>query len=239
MGKTIKLMRDASYNVYILPDARAKMEMYCELCEKEIGWLGFVKKYPGTGYLITDVVLLKQEVHATTTEIDPQALLEFWGQTPVEQQADIKLWGHSHVNMSPSPSGQDDSQMDYFKDGNDWFIRLITNKKGDMNITIYDYANGIEIHDDTLYTYNPKRAELRTAIEAEIKEKVKEKTYTPPAKTTPTYSGGSKWGAPAKKVNRSTTQPMFKDIEVKYVDKFEDVLNDPNYWQDILTANAV
>lgn len=236
MGKTIKLMRDASYNVYILPDARAKMEMYCELCDKEIGWLGFVKKYPGTGYLITDVVLLKQEVHATTTEIDPQALLEFWGQTPIEQQADIKLWGHSHVNMSPSPSGQDDSQMDYFKDGNDWFIRLITNKKGDMNITIYDYANGIEIHDDTLYTYNPKRAELRTSIEAEIKEKVKEKTYTP-AKTTPTYSG-YKFNTPAKKSTRSTTQPMFKDIEVKYVDKFEDVLNDPNYWQDILSANA-
>ena len=236
MGKTIKLMRDASYNVYILPDARTKMEMYCELCEKEIGWLGFVKKFPGTGYLITDVVLLKQEVHATTTEIDPAALLDFWAATPTEQQADIKLWGHSHVNMSPSPSGQDDSQMDYFKDGNDWFIRLITNKKGDMNITIYDYANGIEIHDDVLYTYNPKRAELRTAIEAEIKEKVKEKTYTAPAKTTPTYSGGSKWGAPAKKTARSTTQPMFKDIEVKYVDKFEDVLNDPNYWQDILNA---
>ena len=36
MGKTIKLMRDASHNVYILPDARTKMEMYCELCEKEI-----------------------------------------------------------------------------------------------------------------------------------------------------------------------------------------------------------
>ena len=227
-------MRDASYNVYILPDARAKMEMYCELCDKEIGWLGFVKKYSGTGYLITDVVLLKQEVHATTTEIDPQALLELWGQTPVEQQADIKLWGHSHVNMSPSPSGQDDSQMDYFKDGNDWFIRLITNKKGDMNITIYDYANGIEIHDDTLFTYNPKRAELRTAIEAEIKEKVKEKTYTAPKTSTPSYL--PRYNASAKKSERSTTQPMFKDIEVKYVNKFEDVLNDPNYWQDILNA---
>jgi proteasome lid subunit RPN8/RPN11 len=238
MAKTIKLMRDASYNVYILPDARAKMEMYCELCEKEIGWLGFVKKFPGTGYLITDVVLLKQEVHATTTEIDPQALLEFWGSTPVEQQVDIKLWGHSHVNMSPTPSGQDDSQMDYFKDGNDWFIRLITNKKGDMNITIYDYANGIEIHDDVLYTYNPKRAELRTAIEAEIKEKVKEKTYTPARTTVPTYNSSRTFNTPSKK-NRSTTQPMFNDIEVKYVSKFDDVLNDPNYWQDILAANAV
>ena len=237
MGKTVKFLNERAWDVYILPDARAKMEMYCELCEKEIGWLGFVKKLEGIGFMITDVMLLKQEVHATTTEIDPQALLEFWGQTPPEKQSEIKVWGHSHVNMSPSPSGQDDSQMDYFKDGNDWFIRLITNKKGDMNITIYDYANGIEIHDDTLYTYNPKRAELRTAIEAEIKEKVKEKTYTSAKSySAPTYSG-SKYNSVPKK-NRSTTQPMFKDIEVKYVNKFEDVLNDPNYWQDILTANA-
>lgn len=233
MGKTVKLINEASYNVYILPEARAKMEMYCELCAKEIGWLGFVKKCPGAGYLITDVVLLKQEVHATTTEIDPAALLDFWAQTPVEQQADIKLWGHSHVNMSPSPSGQDDSQMDYFKDGNDWFIRLITNKKGDMNITIYDFANGVEIHDDKLYTYNPKRVELREQIEAEIKEKVTEKKYTPPAKTTtPSYTAKTNANS---KTTKSTTQPMFKDIEVKYVNKFDDVLNDPNYWQTVLS----
>lgn len=239
MAKTVKLISDTSYNVYILPDARAKMEMYCELCEKEIGWLGFVKKFPGIGFLITDVVLLKQEVHSTTTEIDPAALLDFWGETPVEQQADIKLWGHSHVNMSPTPSGQDDSQMDYFKDGNDWFVRLITNKKGDMNITIYDYANGIEIHDDVLYTYNPKRAELRTAIEAEIKEKVKEKVYTP-AKTSYTNSKyyDNYYYNKINKKTPSTTAPMFNDVEVKYVNKFEDALNDPNYWQDILTITA-
>lgn len=237
MGKTVKLMNEASHNVYILPDARAKMEMYCELCAKEIGWLGFVKKFPGTGYLITDVVLLKQEVHATTTEIDPAALLDFWAETPVEQQGDIKLWGHSHVNMAPSPSGQDDSQMDYFKDGNDWFIRLITNKKGDMNITIYDYANGVQIHDDVLYTFNPKRAELKTQIEAEIKEKVKEKTYTPVTKTTPnTGKNTAAYNAynNLKKTTKPTTEPMFTDIEVKYVDKFDDVLNDPNYWQNVL-----
>ena len=236
MAKTLKLINEASYNIYILPDARAKMEMYCELCEKEIGWLGFVEKYEGIGFLITDVVLLKQEVHATTTEIDPAALLDFWGQTEPEKQAKIKIWGHSHVNMAPNPSGQDDDQMKYFKDGNDWFIRLITNKKGDMNLTIYDYKNGVEIHDDVLYTYNPKRAELRTAIEAEIKEKVKEKTYSIPAKSS--YSNVNHNALPyynRSKAQKSTTQPMFKDIEVKYVNSFDEVLNDPNYWQDILS----
>ena len=236
MAKTIKLLDENNYNVYILPEAREKMEMYCELCEEEVGWLGFVEKYDNVGFVITDVVLLKQEVHATTTEIDPTALLDFWGETPVEQQGKIKLWGHSHVNMAPSPSGQDDSQMDYFKDGNDWFIRLITNKKGDMNITIYDYKNGFEITDDRLITYNPHRGELRKQIQEEIDAKVKEKKYEPVVTKGykfNDYDFRNSYNYINSK-GKSKTEPMFKDIEIKYVNKFEDVLNDPNYWQNIL-----
>lgn len=238
MAKTIKLINESDYEVFVLPEARAKMEMYCELCEKEIGWLGFVEKLPNIGYMITDVVLLKQEVNGATTEIDPEALLDFWAQTPPENQSKIKVWGHSHVNMAPNPSSQDDSQMKYFADGNDWFIRLITNKKGDMNITIYDYVNGFEVHNDKLITYNPHRAELRKQIEAEIKEKVKEKVYVAPAASKYNYAGsygaGSKYASSVKRHKNSTVEPMFKDIEVKYVKTFDDVLNDPNYWQSII-----
>lgn len=243
MGKTVKFLNERAWDVYILPDARAKMEMYCELCEKEIGWLGFVKKLEGIGFMITDVMLLKQEVHATTTEIDPQALLEFWGQTPPEKQSEIKVWGHSHVNMSPTPSGQDDNQMEYFKDGNPWFIRLITNKKGDMNITIYDYESGFEVHDDKLITYYPQRTEMREKIKAEIAEKVSEKKATP-VTTTPynnTYNNKYNTWNGRRNTTKGTgakTEPMFKDIEIKYVNKFEDALNDPNYWQDILAVGA-
>lgn len=244
MGKTVKFINEREWDVYILPDARAKMEMYCELCEKEIGWLGFVKKLDGIGYMITDVALLKQEVHATTTEITPEGLLDFWASTPPENQANIKMWGHSHVNMSPSPSGQDNSQMDYFKDGNEWFIRLITNKKGDMDITIYDYAHGFEVHDDKLITYYPQRVEMRNKIKEEIAEKVSEKKSTPV--TTPyknTYANGyNSWNGrrntTTSKGTGAKTEPMFKDIEIKYVNKFEDALNDPNYWQDILAVGV-
>ena len=88
-----------TYTSFLMPEQ--KWRCIVNLCEKEIGWLGFVKKLEGIGFMITDVMLLKQEVHATTTEIDPQALLEFWGQTPPEKQSEIKVWGHSHVNMSP------------------------------------------------------------------------------------------------------------------------------------------
>ena len=45
MAKTIKLINENAYNVFILPQARTKMELYCALCEKEIGGLGFVNHF--------------------------------------------------------------------------------------------------------------------------------------------------------------------------------------------------
>lgn len=230
--KTVKLINDADSDVYILPEARTKMEIYCNECDKEIGWMGFVKKVPNVGYLITDFVLIKQEVAASTTEIDPSALLELWGQISPEQQADLKIWGHSHVNMAPNPSGQDDSQMDYFKDGNDWFIRLITNKAKVINITIYDFKAGIEIHSDELITYDTNYIELKKAIKEEIKEKVKEKVYIP---TKPIEIINKDY---PKKLNgnyyKKDTNTCLDGINVKYVKSFDEALNDPNYWQQLI-----
>lgn len=237
MAKTVTFL-DNRYELYILPLARQKMEMYCDLSEGEIGWLAYVEQFDKQGFLITDCALLKQEVHSTTTEITAEGLLEFWNNCTPENQAKIKLWGHSHVNMSVTPSTQDNNQMDYFKDGNPWFIRLITNKKREYYIDIYDYANGIQIHMDQsdLITYNPEAGELRQAIQEEIKEKVSKKEYKPttPVKTPSSYKtydfSKSKKDESGKKGNK----PMLEDVDVRYISSFDEVLNDPDYWQDIL-----
>ena len=236
MSKSVTFL-DNRYELYILPLARQKMEMYCDLSEGEIGWLAYVEKFDKQGFLITDCALLKQEVHSTTTEITAEGLLEFWNNTAPEQQSKIKLWGHSHVNMSPSPSGQDDSQMEYFKDGNPWFIRLITNKKREYHIDIYDYENGIKIHMDQadLKDYNPGATELRKTIEEEIKEKVTKKEYKSSTSSYEISKYNSRYSSyKSSKKNTSETKPMLEDIDVKYVSSFDEVLNDPNYWQDVL-----
>lgn len=236
MAKTVTFL-DSRYELFVLPEARSKMEMYCDLSEGEIGWLALVDKTPN-GFLITDCILLKQEVNGTTTEIDPSALIELWNSIPEAQQSKIKMWGHSHVNMSPTPSGQDDSQMNYFKDGNPWFIRLITNKKREYHIDIYDYENGIKVHMDQadLITFNPAAAELKAQIEKEIKEKVSKKEYkstTLPVASKTVYSN-YKYSSNRGSKKKEETKPMLADVEVKYVSSFDEVLNDPNYWQDIL-----
>ena len=242
MARTVELL-DNRYDVFILPEARNKMELYCDLSSGEIGWLAFVERFETQGFLITDCVLLKQEVNGSTTEIDPNALLEFWNNTPVEKHNLIKMWGHSHVNMSPTPSGQDNEQMEYFKDGNPWFIRLITNKKREYHIDIFDYEHGIKVHIDQadLRTFNPSQDELRKSIEAEIKEKVSEKTYktSTPTKSLPSpYQGSKNVYSSYSKSNKKSfkkNEPieMLEEVSVKYVSSFEEVLNYPNYWKNI------
>lgn len=148
---SIEILEKCIPQIVILPDAYVKMQLYTEECENEIGWLGTAYKKRDkekTIYYIEDTFLFEQEVHITTTEITPESLCEF-GEALFKKEDgmkiwnNIKVWGHSHVNMSVSPSGQDNSQMETFiESGHNWFIRIITNKKNDMRIDLYDYELG-------------------------------------------------------------------------------------------------
>lgn len=181
------------YRLYFLKQAYDKMRLYVELCEDEIGWLGYVEKLQNDqGYMVTDVFLLDQEVHSTTTELSPTAIIDFYNALDEAGREKFlnscKLWGHSHVNMSPSPSGQDDAQgLELSKDVEDYYIRLITNKKGEYNITFYDKQIKAKVMTDEVILYSPEGAKLRKEIQEEIKNKVKKKTYTT---TSSTYGSG-------------------------------------------------
>ena len=76
MAKTVEFLNN-KYQLYIMPEARRKMELYCDLSEGEIGWLAFVDDLGENGFLITDCALLHQEVHSTTTEITPEGLFTY------------------------------------------------------------------------------------------------------------------------------------------------------------------
>jgi hypothetical protein len=196
------------------------MECYIEGCAYEIGWLCAAKRDDAGNIFIYDAFLFRQDVHHTTTEITPEGLTEFATDlltlpNGMELWNDIKAWGHSHVNMGVTPSGQDDKQMrDFANVGFPWFIRIIGNKKGDMRVDLWDYAARIEYSNLEWEVAEDEREdevslkmqqledwyeaeltkldaeikaireagkkELKTPIDAEIKEKVKYKTYVTP-----------------------------------------------------------
>ena len=90
--------------------------------------------------------------------------------------------------MAPTPSGQDDIQgKELSQDVDDYYIRLITNKKGEYNITFYDKVIKAKVMTDEVILYSPEGIELRKQIQEEIKEKVKKKSYT----TTPSTNYGT------------------------------------------------
>ena len=203
---TVQVIANKVPRIGITSDALAKMFVYVDECNDEVGWLGTVKQINEKYYIIDDVFLFDQEVHGTTTEITPEGLAEFAEELLKREDGleiwnNLKMWGHSHVNMTVTPSGQDDKQMkDFAEVGHDWFIRLICNKKGDMKLDFFHYNLGIAFLDvpweevaseeeeaiqeemkrlqQLLEQAKEKRVEAyKEPIKEEMKTKVRKKTY--------------------------------------------------------------
>jgi hypothetical protein len=173
--------------------ALQKMGCYVALCDKEIGWLGTARMLKSGNIAVEDVYLFEQEVASTTCEINPAGLAKFADELVrqdggVEIYNNIRLWGHSHVNMGVSPSGQDDTQLKFFKDsGHDWFLRVIANKDGRMEFTLADFTHGMWIKDIAWEIYSPAMDGLKDQIKKEIDEKVSLITYS--------YGNSGTWGS--------------------------------------------
>lgn len=145
---TVKTLQTSVPSVIISKIALTKMKLFVDKCADEIGWLGTAIREDKLVY-IDDVYLFDQEVHSTTTEITPEGLSDFAVEVlempnGMEVWNNLRVWGHSHVQMGVSPSLQDDNQMETFKEGgHPWFIRIIANKKGELKIDMYDYEHSL------------------------------------------------------------------------------------------------
>ena len=164
--------------------ALQKMYHYVDLCDYEISWLG-TADYVGKGdYFIEDVFLFKQEGSAATTEISPEGLATF-GEDLIRNHENgmellnrIRAWGHSHVEMATNPSEQDKKQMDEFEEsGHLWFLRLILNKRGRVECSLYHYEMGISFRDVEWAEAGVQDDTMEDAIQKEIEEKVTTKRY--------------------------------------------------------------
>ena len=154
--------------IYINYTALAKMKQYVDNCSKEIGWLGKSIKNEDGSYTIEDVYLIQQEVTGVTTELDENAMMEFFQQIRsekgIEEVQKIRVWGHSHVDMAVFASSQDNETFEeYYRDCN-YFIRIIANKKSKMKIDLADKEAGL------IYNNLPWFVKYPDTIEALIKE---------------------------------------------------------------------
>lgn len=154
--------------VLVSREAYEDMHVIVEEASQEIGFLGTVRKV-GRDFLIEEIFLFEQQVHSTTCEITPDGLANM-AQELVTSRPDgmdvcnrLCFWGHSHVNMGTSPSGQDDVQLNELAgNANDgFFIRAILNKNGRMEFTIVLTALGLVIRDAAWELHEPAASEAR------------------------------------------------------------------------------
>lgn len=172
--------------VLVSREAYEDMYLLADECREEVGWLGTVRRM-GPDFLIEEMFLFEQEVHGTTCEITPDGLAavatELLSSRPngMDVANSIRFWGHSHVNMGTTPSGQDESQLQELAAScEDFFIRAILNKGGRMEFTLVLSSIGVVIRDAAWELYEPAADDARRQRwQREIAAKVREKISVP------------------------------------------------------------
>lgn len=220
--------------------ALEKMKAYVTYCDKEIGWLGTATQQDNT-IVIHDMFLFEQEVHETTCEINEQAVAKWYEEmltthaNGVEIVNTMRVWGHSHVNMGISPSGQDDTQFaELIKGVDDFFIRIIANKKGEMRLDYHDVVNNITFYNIDWAT--EVSIDLKE-IQKEIAQKVKRKVYVQPVAKTSYYNAGASGKGKVAPINPSWYDEYYEDYSTFKDDKLES--NGYYTWEDVLTGEEL
>ena len=131
------------------PLAWQKMSALVREFDKEVAWHGLAYRSEDPNadeYTITDILVYPQEVTGATVTTDQEKYQTWLMDHEDDIFNNIRMQGHSHVNMAVSPSGVDTSLYDRILDQLDdtmFYIFLIWNKKGEKTIKIYDLAKNV------------------------------------------------------------------------------------------------
>lgn len=138
---------DRKATVIFKETAWLKMQSLIREWNNEIAWHGIAKRGDGSDdYIIEDILVYPQEVTGATVTTDQEQYQMWLMQQDDDTFNNIRMQGHSHVNMPVSPSGVDNSLYERILaqlTDDMFYIFLIWNKRGDKTIKIYDLAKNI------------------------------------------------------------------------------------------------
>lgn len=134
--------------LYFTEHAYIKMLSLVKEFDKEVAWHGIAKRSETEedAYIISDILVYPQVVTGATVNTDQEEYQMWLMKHDDEIFNNIRMQGHSHVNMSTTPSSVDTALYDQILDQLDddmFYIFLIWNKKNDKTIKIYDMAKNV------------------------------------------------------------------------------------------------
>ena len=166
--------------VLYTPEVWAIIQHIVQTCEREVGWWGHVRQV-GSDYLIDAIYVPEQTVTGTETDIKPEAMASLAMEVMDENRSPSNLyyWGHSHVNMPVSPSGQDEQQVEEYLEDLPIVIRGIYNKKGASKVDVFD-KNARIVHQCVHTRLEVLTVDEIMELNALLKQNVTERTYIAP-----------------------------------------------------------
>lgn len=210
--------------VFFTELAWLKMQTLIREFDKEVAWHGIAKRGEDASkdeYYITDILVYPQEVTGATVSTDQEKYQMWLMNHDDEVFNNIRMQGHSHVNMGVTPSSVDTSLYDRILEQLDddmFYIFMIWNKSKKKTIKIYDLAKNIlfDTSDVTVEVLDDG-----TGIEKflkDAKDAVKDKPTTPTSTYQSPYRGsygyggyyggyGSSYGGSAKEKEPKKTEP--------------------------------
>lgn len=135
--------------VYFTELAYRKFQALVDGFDNEVAWHGIAYRGQDESkdeYFITDILVYPQEVTGSTVTPDQKKYQDWLMSHEDDIFNNIRMQGHSHVNMGVSPSCVDENwYQSILSQLNDemFYIFQIWNKKGDKTCKIYDLAKNI------------------------------------------------------------------------------------------------
>lgn len=178
--------------LYFREKAWQKMTCLVDEIDKEVAWHGIAKRYNNDGenaaYIIEDILVYPQKVTGATVTTDQVEYQTWLMDRDDDEFNNIRMQGHSHVNMSTSPSTVDltlyDQIISQLTDDM-FYIFLIINKRNEKTIKIYDFRDNIayetaDIETKVLMAPDGVMKFVEDAKKLVVEEKPVVQSYYPP-----------------------------------------------------------
>jgi hypothetical protein len=177
----------AKASLLFTPQAFAKMLMLVNGFSSEVAWHGVAFRGDDpekNEYLVSDILVYPQEVTGTTVNTDQEKYQNWLMELDDETFPHIRMQGHSHVNMSTTPSGVDLTHQEKILDQLDddmFYIFVIWNKRMEHTVKIYDLQKGLLFEPGDITVSMTTEGVSFEEFMKDAHDMVVTKTYTPPA----------------------------------------------------------
>ena len=222
-------LQDTKDSAFLTFSAKAYAKMLQLLADfdSEVAWHGVCEKRGKGEYYIEDILIFPQVVSGATVDTDDEKYATWLFGLDEGVFNKVRLHGHSHVNMSVSPSSIDSEYRDDLLKNvgdEDYYIFMIFNKKLEWSATLYDLKDNVLYEGrDIVYDVEFEDKEVLSSFEGEYLIAVTKKVYAAPLNK---GKGNSDFSKTVHDELKKAYYPE-KSKKTSETEKIKDALSDP------------